>query len=208
MKFFRFFIAASAIIVFAASAVAQQPVCQLKQAPEFNGFRLGMALTDVRQNLADASMFEMKMAGVNKIGVQAMKVLGSELKDEYAEGIDDIQLTFVDSRLAVIRGTYNGAMTWMGAKDFFKQTSEKLGLPNLMATNSSNARGNEKSRIVCAGFVAVLAYSFGVSPNVTIYDVVAQKLVEERAIQNPDGEVKNIDLTPRSRPPVTRQPPR
>lgn len=200
MKLFRCFI----ITIFVASSslfvFAQTPACQRKEAPEFDGFRIGMAVSDVKSTLADPSVMELKTAAVNKIGVQQMKVLGTELKDEYAEGIDDIQLTFVDRRLAVIKATYNSGMTWMGSQDFFKQTSKKLGLPEPTAPTSSRGRGNEKYTFECTGFAAIFAYSFGVSPNVTIYDTVAQKDIEDRALKNPDGEVKTINMTPTRRP--------
>lgn len=204
MKLLRSTMMIAMLLSCAAYAFAQQPVCTLKQQPELNGFRIGMLKEDIKDMLADASMFESKWSAVNKIGAQAIQIFGSELKDEYAEGIDSINLTFVDKKLAVIKATYNGS-TWMGAQDFFKQTSNKLGLPQVSAANSSSSRGNEKYKVECGGLTAVMAYSFGVSPNVTIYDTAQQQLVEERNRQNPDGEVKEINITP-PRAPRTRPP--
>jgi hypothetical protein len=200
----------SALIMLAAAtysfAQQQQPVCRLQQAPEFNGFRLGMALDGVKDNLADTSMFEAKISARNMVGTLAVRVSGAELKDEYAEGIDDISLTFVDKRLAVIRATYqSGAGLWLSAKDFFKQSSEKLGLPEPTAANSLGGRGGEKYHVDCAKFNVTLAYSFGVSPSVTIADAAAQKLIEERREKNPEGEVKDIKVKP-GRSPRSGQP--
>ena len=194
------------LLISAAYAFAQQPAaCQLKQAPEFNGFQLGMTLPEAKDNLADTSMFDAKVTA-NKIGAQAVRISGAELKDEFAEGIDDINLTFVDKKLAVFRATYHsGAGNWLGAKDFFKQLSDKLGLPQPSGVDSSRGRGGEKYRVECIGFNVTLAYSYGVSPNITIADSQAQKLVEERNEKNPDGEVKDIRITP-PRPPATRRP--
>jgi hypothetical protein len=192
------------LLASAAYAFAQKqppPTCPLKQAPEFNGFRLGMGLPDVKDNLADTSMFDSKFSTGSRTGAQAVRISGAELKDEYAEGVDDMNLTFVDKRLAVIRLTYHsGAGNWLGAQDFFKQISEKLGLPQPSAPNSTGGRGGEKYRVDCLGFNVTLAYSFGVSPSVTIANTLAQKLVEERSEKNPDGEVKDIRITP-PRPP-------
>jgi hypothetical protein len=196
MKLLRLTMTIAILLACAVCAFAQQPTCQLKQAPEFNGFRIGMHIDDVKDNLADSSMFEEKRASVNKIGAQAIQILGSELKDEYAEGIDDINLTFVDKKLAVIKATYNAAMTWSGSQDFFKRVSEKLGFPQPSSSNPSRGRGNEKYKTECAGFTAIMAYAFGVSPNVTIYDTAAQKMVEERSERNPDGDVKSITISP------------
>src|ERR1044071_7340422 len=122
-------LAAMAVItlVSTVSVLAQKPACPLKQAPEFKGFQLGMTLDEVKDMLADTSMFDAKISG-NKIGAQAVRVSGAELKDEFAGGVDDVNLTFVDRRLAVIRVAYHSGV-WFGAKDFFKQNSEKLGIP-------------------------------------------------------------------------------
>lgn len=182
------------------------PNCPLKQAPEFNGFQLRMAIDEVKDKLADTSMFDSKFSTGSKTGAQAVRISGTELKDEYAEGVDDVNLTFVDKRLAVIRLTYHsGAGNWLGAQDFFKQLSEKLGLPAPSSANSTGGRGGEKYKADCVGFNVTLAYSFGVSPSVTIADAEAQKLVNERSEKNPDGEVKDIRITPQ-RPPGSRQP--
>lgn len=197
MKLIRSTMPLVLLLACAASAFAQQPTCTLKQAPEFNGFQLGMSLPDVKDKLADSSMIDSKISAGNNTGAQAVRISGTELKDEYADGVDDLNLTFVDKRLAVIRLTYHsGAGGWFGAQDFFKQVSEKLGLPQPSAANSSGGRGGEKYKVVCTGFSAEMAYSFGVSPNVTIADAAARKLVEERSEKNPDGEVKEIRITP------------
>jgi hypothetical protein len=200
MKLLRSLPLLAIIFVSATVVLAQKPTCPLKQAPEFKGFQLGMSLDEVKDMLADTSMFDAKISG-NKIGAQAVRVSGAELKDEFAEGVDDVNLTFVDKRLAVIRVAYHSGV-WFGAKDFFKQNSEKLGLPEPAATDTSRDRGGERYRVDCVGFSATLAYSFGVSPNVTIADAAAQKLIEERAEKNPDGEVKQIRITP----PTSRRP--
>ena len=197
MKLLRFVTPGVILLASAAYAFAQQPTCPLKKAPEFNGFQLGMMLPEVKAKLADSSMFDSKISAGNKIGTLAVRVSGAELKDEYAEGIDDIHLTFVDSRLAIIRATYySGAGNWLGAKDFFKQLSEKLGLPQSSSSNSSGSRGGEKYKVECTGFNVTLAYSFGVSPSVTIADSVAQVMVNERREKDEEGAVKKITISP------------
>jgi hypothetical protein len=205
MKLLRFTMLGMILLTSAASAFPQQPpTCQLKQAPQFRGFQLGMTLPEVKDHLADASLFDSKVMS-NKIGAQTVRISGAELKDEYAEGIDDLNLTFVDKKLAIFRATYHsGAGNWLGAKDFFKQLSEQLGLPQPTTINSSG-RGGERYKVECIGFNVTLAYSFGVSPSITIADISAQKLVDERNEKNPDGEVKDIRITP-PRPPRSGRP--
>ena len=201
---------ASATYAFAQKQPPLPPTCPLKQVPEFHGFQLGMRLPEVKDLLADASMFDSKILA-NKIGAQAVRITGAELKDEYAEGIDDVNLTFVDKRLAVIRATFHsGAGNWLGAKDYFKQLSEKLGLPQPSSANPASGRGGEKYKVDCVGFNVTLAYSFGVSPNVTIANTVAQSLIEERNKANPDEGVSrpaNINIGGQPRPMPTPPPP-
>jgi hypothetical protein len=182
------------LLISSAYAFAQKPqqppACALNRVPEFHGFQLGMKLSEVKDNLADSSMFDSKVVS-NKIEVQTVRLSGAELKDEYAEGIDDVNLTFVDKRLAIIRATFHtGAGNWFGAKDYFKQLSEKLGMPEPSDANSTGGRGGEKYRVDCTGFNVRMAYSFGVSPNITIANTLAQQLVEERNKANPDEAVQ------------------
>ena len=205
MKLLRLLMFAATILISAAYTFAQQPVCTQKRAPEYKGFQLGMTMMDVKDKMADPSTFNSKLSAVNKINSQAIQLLASELKDESAEAIESVNLTFVDKRLSAIKVTYNGSDSWMGAQDFFKQTAEKLGLPAPSSSSSTTrGRGGERARVDCTGFAVMLAYSFGVSPNVTIYDAATLKLVDERSEKNPDGEVKKINIGPSV--PVRRQP--
>src|SRR5689334_18511624 len=206
MKFLRLIFAAAMLMTCAAFAFAQQPVCTQKRPAEYKGFQLGMTMMDVKDKMADPSTFDSKLSALSKINTQAIQLLGSELKDEYAEYVESVNLTFVDKRLSSIKVTYNGADSWMGAQDFFKQTAEKLGVPAPAASSSSRGRGGERARVDCAGFAVLLAYSFGVSPNVTIYDSEKLKLVDERSEKNPDGEVKQVNIGPAV--PIRRNPPR
>lgn len=212
MKLFRSTILLIFFLACCAATFAQQPAapaCPLKQAPEYDGFRLGMTMLEVKDRLADSSTFDNNLSATNKVGSMAVEILGQDLKDEYAAGVEDVHLTFVDKRVAVIKVTYNGSDSWLGAQDFFKQTAAKLGLTQVASTGATRGSGgNEKYRIECTGFTALLAYSFGVSPSVTIYDTAAQKLVDQRSEQNPDGKVKRIDISPTMRPPSQPHPPR
>jgi hypothetical protein len=210
MKLLRSVMPVAILLASVTYVFAQQPTCPIKKAPEFNGFRLGMSLAEVKSNLADTSMFDSKISSANKIGTLAISISGAELKDEYAEGIDDINLTFVDNGLAVIKATYySGAGNWFGAKDFFKQLSEKLGLPQPSSSSSLGGRGGEKYKVECPGFNVTLSYSFGVSPSILITDALAQKLAEERWKENPEGGTKRISITPgtpQPRPPAPSKP--
>ena len=201
MKLFRLLTLFAFVSFCGAYSFAQEPVCKLSQAPELSGFRLGMSQTELIDLLEDPASLDSKLSATkNAIKTEAINITGAELKEKYAEGVDTVNLSFVDGKLFVIKVTYHGGTNWGNQEDFIAGVSEKLGLPKTSAP--VRGRGNEKHKVECQKFTATLAYSFGVSPNVTIADKAAQKLVEERYKQNPEGEIREIKIGPTiSRPP-------
>jgi hypothetical protein len=186
---------------------AQAPQCPVQQAPAMRGFRLGMPLMDVKGALEDASLFDSKISAGNSVGSRAVRIQGSELKGDNAEGVDDVDLVFVDDRLANIKVNFNSGMRWDSASDFFTRMSETLGLPK--PSGDEQGRGanqrNQKYTVECTSFSVTLAYSFGVSPSVAISDTLAQRRVGDRRANTDEGEIRSITISP-GRPP--RQPPR
>jgi hypothetical protein len=182
------------------------PQCPVQQAPALRGFRLGMPVMDVKTALEDSSLFDAKISGNNSVGSRAIRIQGSELKGDNAEGVDDVDLVFVDERLANIKVNFNSGMRWDSATDFFTRMSETLGLPK--PSGEAEARGsnqrNQKYTIECGTFAVTLAYSFGVSPSVTVADTLAQKKVGDRRDKTDEGDVRKITISPGTRNP---QPP-
>ena len=181
--------------------------CAVQQAPALRGFHLGMLVMDVKGALEDPSLFDSKISGNNSVGSRAIRIQGSELKGDNAEGVDDVDLVFVDERLANIKVNFNSGMRWDSATDFFTRMSETLGLPK--PAGEADARGsnqrNQKYTIECGAFAVTLAYSFGVSPSVTVADTLAQKKVGDRRDKTDEGDVRKITITPRTGNP---QPPK
>jgi hypothetical protein len=200
MKLFRLLTLCAFISFYGTISFAQQPVCP-QQAPALSGFRLGMVQTDLLDMLEDPSSLDSKLSSnKNVIKTEAVNITGAELKEKYADGVDNVNLSFVDGKLFVIKVTYHGGTNWSSQEDFIMGVSEKLSLPK--PSGPLRGRGNEKYKVECRSFTATLAYSFGVSPNVTISDNAAQKMVEERYKQNPEGEIREIKIGPTiSRPP-------
>lgn len=202
MKFKRLVFVIAALLVCSSPGWAQKSRCPMKAAPEFRGFRLGMTTLDVRAKLEDTTTFDQAFtSAVGGQGAQAVRIAAADLKADLADNIDSLDLAFIDGRLASIKITYVSGEKWDGAQDFIKQESTVFGLPDGAGT-STGSRGNEKYKVECQTFAVVLAYSFGVSPNVTINDMAAQKIADER-LSN-EGEVKTINLTPQGRPPKGR----
>lgn len=199
MKLIRVPLILGIILSIAGLAFGQKAQCALKQAPEFRGFHLGMTTLDVRDKLEDATLFDLN-APRQGPGSQAVRLSAAELKENIAEGIDEINLAFIDGKLALIKVTFNDVMTWESAQDYLAKMSEKLGLPKPTSANTTGDRGNEKYKFECSGFAVALAYSFGVSPNFTINDMAAQKLADVR-LDN-DKDTKTINITPNT----TRRP--
>ncbi len=202
MKLIRIPLLVIFTIVFSINAFGQKPQklqCALSQAPSFRGFYLGMSPLDVRSKLEDTTLFDLN-SPPGKPGSHAMRISAAELKEDLAEGIDEINIAFVDGRLALIKVTFNGSDTWNNAQDFLLKTTETLGVPKPEATNTTGDRGNEKYKIECTGFAVAMAYSFGVSPNLTINDMTAQRVADERLQKQ--GEVKQVIISPQT----TRRP--
>jgi hypothetical protein len=185
---------------------AQVETCPVQQVPALRGFRLGMPLTEVKGALEDQSLFDAKISGDNSVGSRAIRLQGYELKGDNAEGVDDVNLVFVDNRLSFVKVNFNSGMRWDSAMDFFTRMSETLGLPKPQeeaAARGSNQR-NQKYTVECRAFSVTLAYSFGVTPSVAITDTLAQKTVGDRREKAEEGDAKTITISP-GRPP--RQPP-
>jgi hypothetical protein len=201
MKPFRFLTLFAFISLCGLHPFAQEPACTLSQAPELSGFRLGMRQAELIDVLEDPSSLDSKLStDKNAVKTEAVNITGAELKEKYAEGVDNVNLAFVDGKLFVIKVTYHGGSGWSSQRDFITNVSEKLNLPK--PAGAPRGRGNEKYKVECRSFTATLAYSFGVSPNVTLSDKAAQKMVEERREKNPEGEVRDIRIGPTiSRPP-------
>ena len=184
---------------------AQPEQCVIQQVPALRGFRLGMPLMDVKGALEDSSLFDSKISGGNSVGSRAVRIQGYELKGDNAEGVDDVNLVFVDDRLSYVKVNFNSGMRWDSAEDFFTRMSETLGLPKPSGDASergSNQR-NQKYTVECRAFSVTLAYAFGVSPSVAISDTLAQKTVGERREKTDEDEIRTITISPAR----TRQPP-
>jgi hypothetical protein len=184
----------------AKTAAAAAPPCPVQQVPALRGFRLGMLVTDVKGALEDSSLFDAKISGNNSVGSRAIRIEGSELKGDNAEGVDDVDLVFVDERLANIKVKFNSAIRWDSASDFFERMSETLGLPK--PSDDAGSRGsnqrNQKYTVECDTFAVTLAYSFGVSPSVSVSDTLAQRKVGDRREKTDEGDVRKINISPRS----------
>jgi hypothetical protein len=194
---------------FSFAQPTQQPAsCALKQAPALQGLRLGMTALEVKKSLADASMFDSRRSAANTVKSSAVNISASELSEENGVGVENIYLTFVDERVALIKVTYNSAMRWDGSQDFFARVSETLGLPKPAGTDSIyGSGGNERYVVSCNEFRAVLAYAFGVSPNVTVSNTLARQAVDKRRDREDEQGARETQiLRPIRRPGSTRDP--
>lgn len=209
IMFTAMLLAAAAASVLAQEGRRQPPAaapsssCAHGQAPELAGFHLGMSPEAVRKSLSDTSMFDNKISSKTTTGARAVNVSAAELNEQVnAAGIESVYLSFVDDKLAHIKVTYNGASLWDGSQDFFARESVKLGLPKPSALEGSG--GNEKYAVKCEAFSAVLAYGFGVSPNIAISDTAARTLVDRRRAKDEMGvretKIRSLPRLPGQRP--------
>jgi hypothetical protein len=206
MPSLRFFIFAAILTASVAAYAPAQETCALREAPELAGFRLGMSPAAVRKSLADTSMFDNKISTKSTTGASAVNVSAAELNEKAGDGIETVYLSFVDDKLAHIKVTYNGAGQWDGLQDFFARESAKLGLPKPAGERSfEGSGGNEKYIVKCGAFNAVLAYAFGVSPNIAVSDTAARTLVDRRREKEETG-VQQTKIRSLPRPGPQRNP--
>ena len=107
-----------------------------------------------------------------------------------------------------MRVTYQGAGRWDSSQDFVERVSESLGLPKPSGSDLTRATqgGSGKYQVSCTGFTVMLAYSYGVSPNVTISDTAEQNIVEQRKEKERKAREKRIGPVIRPRSPEPRWP--
>ncbi|MGH9942301.1 MAG: hypothetical protein ACRD9R_08085 [Pyrinomonadaceae bacterium] len=200
MRLKRLLAPAAIILVCATQLAAQQTPCALTQAPEFRGFRLGMTPSEARESLDDPTLFDAKLSPGSNAESTAVRLSGAELKPETGEGIDDVNLSFVDGRLSFVRVSHHADALWSNSREFVERVSESLGLPKPGNSPAAGNGGNDKYQINCNGFAVTLAYLYGVSPTVTMVDTAAQKVVDKRKEKQVETRKKTISPFPDSRP--------
>ncbi|HKQ99523.1 MAG TPA: TolC family protein [Pyrinomonadaceae bacterium] len=118
----------------AANASAQAlPVmthesCSLdaSQAPAIAGLRLGMSLNQA-QALFPSLLAQADESGIMRATLRAAE-LGTQPREPYLAGVDDVELEFRDNRLTYIRVDYPVTNRWESTDEFLAELAPKLNL--------------------------------------------------------------------------------
>jgi hypothetical protein len=167
---------------------------------------------EVKKSLVEGSLFDSRISAASTVGSSAVNIPAADLKDETIEGVESVSLTFLDNRVSQIKVTYNSASQWDGLQDFFARESAKLNLPKPSGPGAlQGSGGNEKYSVRCEGFTAVLAYAFGVSPNIVLSDTAARQKVDKRrddeAVEVRETKTRSLPLPRRGTDPHPAPPP-
>lgn len=154
----RLLLAALAVACACAAAQARQgapaQACKLTpgQSPALRGFRLGMSPEQFKARFPGVPLTEHPM-GLTTVYLARGGLQGAEVAT--FEGVNDINLGFLDGRLVSLSVQYNNLVQWRSGREFASRVSELLKLPDAWR----EGQGTDNSVMACAGF------EIGVSPN-------------------------------------------
>lgn len=171
--------------------------CASVQAPALHGFRLGMTIAQIAKRLDDPNFVSGRMTESNVVDSARLTIPATELAGDEIEGVEQIELAFVDSKVGVIKVVYFSGR-WPSATTFFGQSAQSLGLPVPDDALVQGRGRNERYLFECKGFSITLAYAFGVSPNITLVDAGSQRLLDKR--REREMEIRQKTITPTVRP--------
>jgi hypothetical protein len=140
----------------------EQVSCSLRipQSPTIRGLKLGMPLTEVRSLFPSMAREAALLSGIpgrtvpDETGFLSKYIYSPNLTNKNFEGIDELQMDFLDGRLVSFSVDYDYSTKWAGIDEFVSKMSSALNLP--MAWTDNRMVLEEKSkRMDCDGFQVV-----------------------------------------------------
>lgn len=136
------------VCTLAVFTTAQECSLKPEQAPALRGFRLGMTTEEVKEKVAG-------LGGLDKtdeLGTTETTVYPSQLKSkDDAQGLQNVQLRFLDQRLTDIELRYDASTRWDGVEQFAAKVSESLQLPK-MGKGRFGFLNRRTRTLECGGF--------------------------------------------------------
>lgn len=175
------------IFLFAATSFAQENKCalklsQLKAAPELQGFRLGMTISDVKTIVPTLPTGKADDLGMMKTSFSPRF---AQIDKTKFENVRTVSFEFLDDKLMDLWIGYTSDFKWTTMDDFFPQMNLALGLP----ANGWQTKGTEK-RLECEEFqVSVTALYAG--PTIRFVEKSSKKLWEQRRAIKAEKEDAN-----------------
>ena len=179
------------------------PACTLarEQAPDIGGFRLGMSEAQVKSLVPAAQISQPDENGVSHMEIKA-PAIAQLPRASFFEGVDDIQIEFVDGKLSFIRVGYPVTSKWTSKDEFVSVLAPKFGLSGRWTPfydwQIKDARDSEDLRdlaIQCAGFrlsagIGIEGLGGDETPHYELDDMVTARLVDQRKTERQKNEQK------------------
>lgn len=175
------------ILIFAATTFAQENKCalklsQIKAAPEIQGFRLGMTVSDVKAIVPTLPTGKADDLGLMKTSFSPRF---AQIDKTKFENVRTVSFEFLDDKLMDLWIGYTSDFKWATMDDFFPQMNLALGLP----TNGWLTKGTEK-RLECEEFqISVTTLYAG--PTIRLVEKTSRKLWEQRRAIKAEKEDAN-----------------
>jgi outer membrane protein len=170
------------------------PSCSLTttQAPELGGLRLGMTEAQLKQLVPSITVAAADEVGVSRAELKSTNLSRLPQFSSFFEGVEDIQLEFVDARLSFIRVAYPVTNKWASKDEFLAQVAPKFQMRGAWKAfydwQNKDVRDSEDLRdlgIECEGFR--LSVGIGIEglggdqmPHYELDDMAAARIVKER----------------------------
>lgn len=173
-------------LIWASGRVRGGQKCELKvaQSPALRGFRLGMTLAEVSARFPRYEISEADSCGRLNVYMDAtFGRLGAEARrPEEFDGVQGIQLGFLDGRLNYLRVTYDGGTFWKGVGEYLVALSGSLGLPASWYKGEDRTTLSQAHTLGCDGFKVVAGFNAG--PYVELHDTAAIQTMLRRKTED------------------------
>lgn len=179
----------------------QPPACPLTraQAPEIGGLRLGMTEVQVRTLVPSFSISAANEDGVSRAEIKS-PAINQMATASFFEGVESIDLEFVDGKLSFIRAAYPATNKWGSKDEFLSVVAPKFRLSgewqpfyNWQIKDARDAQDLRDLAIECEGFrlsvgIGIEGLGGDQTPHYELDDMAAARLVKERKTKRSQRE--------------------
>lgn len=169
------------------------PACALTrdQAPEIGGLRLGMTEAEVKTLVSSVSISPANEDGLSRAEIKSPAIHQMPAAS-FFEGVESIDLEFLDGKLSFIRAAYPATNKWGSKDEFLSAIAPKFRLHgewqpfyNWQIKDARDAQDLRDLAIECEGFrlsagIGIEGLGGDQTPHYELDDMMATRLVKER----------------------------
>lgn len=164
------------------------------QAPEVGGLRLGMTEAEVKALVSSISIGAANEDGVSRAEIKSPAITQMATAS-FFEGVESIDLEFVDGRVSFIRAAYPATNKWGSKDEFLSAIAPKFRLYgqwqpfyNWQIKDARDAQDLRDLAIECGGFrlsvgIGIEGLGGDQTPHYELDDMTAARLIKERKIK-------------------------